>query len=129
MHVVVGIIRNTKGDILISERPKHKYKGGLWEFPGGKVEATENAFQALQRELKEELNIQVISAESWLKFQHDYSDRVVLLDTWHVTAFSGIPKGAEGQLIRWVSVNDLHEFPFPEGNHMILQAISNKRFL
>ena len=128
MHVAVGIIRNAFGELLISQRPKDKYKGGLWEFPGGKIEASENAFQALQRELKEELNICVLSAESWLQFQYDYTDRVVLLDTWNVTEFSGIPQGAEGQLIRWVSSKDLHQFQFPEGNHFILEklaAISN----
>ena len=124
MHVVVGIIRNSLGEILIAERPKNKYKGGLWEFPGGKVEATESAFQALQRELKEELNIHVMAAESWLQFQHDYSDRIVYLDVWQVTEFSGTPQSAEGQLIRWVSVNDLHQFQFPEGNHLILQSMS-----
>jgi len=123
MHVAVGILRNIHGEILIAQRPKNKYKGGLWEFPGGKVEPGESAFQALQRELAEELNIDVISADSWLTFQHDYSDRVVLLDTWHVTAFSGTPEGAEGQLIRWVFPRDFEQFTFPEGNHFILEKL------
>ncbi|HSW68813.1 MAG TPA: 8-oxo-dGTP diphosphatase MutT [Gammaproteobacteria bacterium] len=123
MHVVVGIIRNALDEILIAQRPKHKYKGGLWEFPGGKVEANENVFEALQRELKEELNIDVLTAESWLQFQYDYSDRIVLLDTWKVLAFSGIPQGIEGQAIRWVSSNELSHFQFPEGNHFILEKL------
>lgn len=123
MHVAVGIIRNTLGEILIAQRPKHTYKGGLWEFPGGKVETNETVFQALQRELKEELNIEVITAESWLQSQHDYSDRVVLLDVWSVTTFSGTPQGAEGQLIRWVSHRELQQFQFPEGNHFILKSL------
>lgn len=125
MHVVVGIIQNAIGEILIAERPNHKYKGGLWEFPGGKVENNELAFDALQRELKEELNIHVISAVRWLEHQHDYSDRIVLLDTWTITAFSGTPEGAEGQLIRWVSPKDLQQFQFPEGNHFILEKLNN----
>jgi len=123
MHVAVGIIRNPLGEILIAERPLGKYKAGLWEFPGGKVEGSETAFQALQRELMEELGIQVISAERWLQFQHDYSDRVVLLDTWNITAFSGVPQGAEGQSIRWVSPNELYQFQFPEGNRFILDSL------
>lgn len=123
MHVAVGVIRNSLGEILIAQRPKNKYKGGLWEFPGGKVEQNETVFQALQRELKEELAIEVISAESWLQFQHDYSDRIVLLDTWNVTAFSGEPRGVEGQLIRWVLPEDFHQFEFPEGNKFILEQL------
>lgn len=123
MHVAVGVIRNSLGEILIAQRPKNKYKGGLWEFPGGKVEQNETVFQALQRELKEELAIEVISAESWLQFQHDYSDRIVLLDTWNVTAFSGEPRGVEGQLIRWVLPKDFHQFEFPEGNKFILAQL------
>jgi 8-oxo-dGTP diphosphatase len=124
MHVAVGIIRNDSGEILIARRPEGKYKAGLWEFPGGKVEEIENAFEALQRELLEELNINVISAESFIQFQHDYIDRIVLLDVWTVTEFSGVPKGAEGQLIRWVSPTDLHQFEFPDGNRFILECIS-----
>ncbi len=120
MHVAVGIIRNTLGEILIAQRPKNTYKGGLWEFPGGKIEASETVFQALQRELKEELNIDVTQAESWLQWEHDYSDRIVLLDVWNVTEFLGTPQGAEGQLIRWVSRQALNQFQFPEGNHFIL---------
>jgi|SRR6185312_9225569 len=123
MHVAVGIIRNAAGDILIAQRPKNTYKGGLWEFPGGKVEAKETVFQALQRELKEELDIEVVTAKPWLQSQHDYSDRVVLLDVWTVTQFSGTPQGAEGQLIRWVSHQELNQFQFPEGNHFILMKL------
>jgi len=123
MHVAVGIIRNSAGKILIAQRPKNKYKGGLWEFPGGKVEAQENVFQALQRELKEELNIDVVAAEQWLQFQYDYSDRIVLLDTWKITEFFGVPQGAEGQLIRWVFSKDLPQFQFPEGNRFILERL------
>lgn len=123
MHVAVGIIRNDVGDILIARRPDHKYKGGLWEFPGGKVEATESVFQTLQRELKEELSIHVVSARPWLQFDYDYSDRVVFLDTWNITEFSGTPIGAEGQSIRWVAPNDLHQFEFPAGNHFILKKL------
>ena len=87
MPVVVGIIRNPLGEILIAKRPEHKYKGGLWEFPGGKIEPSETPLDALKRELREELNIEVIKAESWLQCEYDYSDRFVLLHIWNVTQF------------------------------------------
>jgi 8-oxo-dGTP diphosphatase len=124
MHVAVGIVQNTAGEILIAERPKQKYKGGLWEFPGGKVEPGENVFQALQRELKEELGINVVTAESWLQFQHDYIDRQVLLDVWRVTSFLGEPSGMEGQAVRWILPSQFAEYEFPEGNRFILSKIT-----
>lgn len=123
MDVAVGIIRNAFGDILIAKRPEHKYKGGLWEFPGGKIESHETVFAALQRELEEELGITVLSAEPWLKFQHDYTDRIVLLNVWNVTNFTGEPAGREGQAIQWISPHDLHQFEFPAGNKVILENI------
>lgn len=123
MHVAVGILRNDAGELLIAQRPAHKYKGGLWEFPGGKVEPNETVFQALQRELKEELGIEVSNAESWFQFEHDYSDRIVLLDVWIVKKYSGEPHGMEGQPVLWVSPKNLQQFEFPEGNAVILQKL------
>src|SRR5207249_3488556 len=110
-------------EVLIAQRPRNKYKGGLWEFPGGKVESLETVFQALQRELEEELGITVKTAEPWLQFQHDYIDRIVLLDVWSVIHFSGEPHGKEGQSIRWVNRQALHQFEFPEGNRIILEKL------
>ncbi len=123
MHVAVGIIRQPTGEILIAKRPMDKYKGGLWEFPGGKVEADETVLQALTRELKEELGIEVLLAESWLQFEYDYKDRIVLLDTWIVTSYSGEPQGAEGQAIRWVLPHELSQYEFPAGNNVILAKL------
>jgi 8-oxo-dGTP diphosphatase len=123
MHVVVGVIFNEQGEVLIAQRPANKYKPGLWEFPGGKVESKEDAFSALKRELQEEIAIQVISAEPWIQFHYDYGDRQVFLDTWRVTQFIGEPEGAEGQPIRWVTVNCLKDYEFPAGNQKILEQL------
>src|SRR5579872_4050484 len=109
MHVAVGVIFNPQREVLIAKRPAHKYKGGLWEFPGGKVEAGEAVFAALQRELHEEIGIEIIHAHPWLQVEHDYQDRKVLLDTWIVTQFSGEPASQEGQVILWVNPNDLNQ--------------------
>ena len=126
MHVAVGIIHNAYGEILIAQRMQGKYKPGLWEFPGGKIENDESIFQALQRELQEELAIRVIAAEPWLQIQHDYSDRIVLLEVWQVTKFTGTALGAEGQPIRWVSHQQLSQYEFPAGNQAILQKLTGK---
>ena len=105
MQVVVGIIINSQQEIFIAKRPPDKYKGGLWEFPGGKVEAHETVLQALQRELKEEIDINVLAAEPWLITHYDYGDRFVVLNVWLVTQFAGQPSSKENQEISWVSKN------------------------
>jgi 8-oxo-dGTP diphosphatase len=123
MQVVVGIIINVEQEILIAQRPFDKYKGGLWEFPGGKVEANESQLEALQRELLEEIGVIVQAAEPWLTIQHDYGDRVVQLNTWLVTEFSGQPQGREGQAICWISKDKFSEFEFPAGNQHIIEQL------
>lgn len=123
MHVAVGIIINPQGEVLIAKRPAHKYKGGLWEFPGGKLEPGETVFKALERELKEEIGIQIIAAAPWLQITHDYKDRNVLLDTWLITHYSGEPQGQEGQDIRWVKPALLNQFEFPDGNRAIIEKL------
>lgn len=124
MQVIVGIIINSQQEILIAKRPSDKYKGGLWEFPGGKVEKGETLLQALRRELKEEIGIDVLAATSWLIIQHDYGDRFVILNIWLINDFLGEPHGKEGQQISWVSKNALSQFEFPEGNKKILEEIT-----
>lgn len=124
IHVVVGIVINPQGKILISERPAHQYCGGLWEFPGGKVEGSESRFDALYREFREELGIQIISADAWFECQHEYEDRTVLLDVWRVSQFTGEPRGVEGQTISWVLPEELYLFKFPAGNGEILKRLS-----
>lgn len=123
MQVVIGIVFNANGAILIAKRPPNKYKPGLWEFPGGKIEEGESSFAALQREFAEEVGVHIISAESWMKVEYDYGDRVVLLDTWKITHFSGKPYGRENQEVLWVMPNQLSEFEFPPGNKLIIEKL------
>lgn len=122
VHVAVAIIcRNQK--ILISHRLQHLDQGGLWEFPGGKVEVNENSEQALFRELQEELNIQVEAAKALFCIKHHYSDKQVRLHIWKVTAFSGKARGMEGQQIRWVNRDELNNFEFPAANLGVLDYL------
>jgi 8-oxo-dGTP diphosphatase len=122
LHVAVGVIKNPSGDILISQRVAKVHQGGLWEFPGGKVEAGESVRQALTRELQEELAIQVQQAEPLIKIHHHYPDISVLLDVWLVEQFSGMAHGHEGQAIRWVPANELANYAFPAANLPIIHA-------
>ncbi|WP_276613230.1 8-oxo-dGTP diphosphatase MutT [Nitrincola schmidtii] len=123
LHVAAAVIYNPAGNILIARRPEHKHKGGLWEFPGGKVEANETASDALARELYEELGIINITSKPLIQITHHYPERSVLLDVYSVTAFSGEALGCEGQPIQWVKPEALLDFPFPEANLPIIEAV------
>ena len=121
IHVVAAVIERNK-KILIAKRPKHLHQGGLWEFPGGKVEANELPLQALKRELFEELDIHISTAQPLIKTDHDYSDKSICLDVWRVSNFSGVAVGKEEQDVLWVSANDLNKFDFPAANKAIVTA-------
>ncbi len=122
VHVAAAVICNDQGQVLIAKRPLDKHQGGLWEFPGGKVEADEDVLAALTRELHEELGIDVEQARPLIRVRHHYSDKSVLLGVWRVDGFSGEAHGREGQPIEWCAVDALSEREFPEANLPIIAA-------
>ncbi|CAM5414480.1 8-oxo-dGTP diphosphatase OS=Stutzerimonas stutzeri OX=316 GN=CXK95_11360 PE=3 SV=1 [Stutzerimonas stutzeri] len=122
IHVAAAVIRSADHRVLIAKRPLEKHQGGLWEFPGGKVEAGETVEAALARELQEELGIEVTTARPLIQVRHDYPDKQVLLDVWEVLAFAGEPHGAEGQPLAWVDPAALPEYAFPAANQPIIAA-------
>ncbi len=123
VHVAVAVICNDQGQVLIAKRPLDKHQGGLWEFPGGKVEAGEDVLAALTRELYEELGIGVEQARPLIRVRHCYPDKAVLLDVWRLDGFSGEPHGCEGQLVEWCMVDDLQKRDFPKANRPIIAAV------
>lgn len=122
-HVAVGVIVNRQRQILIALRPDDAHQGGLWEFPGGKVEPGESLQEALSRELFEELGLTVDFCRPLIEIHHQYSDKAVLLDVCLVEQFSGVPFGKEGQPIRWVSADALSDYAFPQANQQIIVAV------
>lgn len=124
LHVAVGVIVNADGKILIAKRPLSTHQGGLWEFPGGKVDAGETIDQALARELREELAIDVLTSQPLIQIRHHYPDKSVLLDVYKITQFLGTPVGNEGQPIQWVDAKELSNFEFPAANRPIISAIN-----
>jgi len=125
VHVAVGVIKNSRGEILIAKRAADAHQGGLWEFPGGKVEQGETVLDALKREFKEEVNITIESAEPLMKIEHNYGDKIVLLDIWRCEHFLGEAKGLEGQVVRWVSIAELSDYQFPEANQAIIKTLQS----
>ena len=107
IHVVAGILQDESGNVLISERTGDSPFAGLWEFPGGKIEPGESLDAALRRELAEELGVSVERWSHLLQLVHRYEDRCVELDFFRVSAWSGTPRGIEGQAVRWLHAGDL----------------------
>jgi 8-oxo-dGTP diphosphatase len=107
LPVVAGLVLDAGGSLLIAQRPPGGWQPGKWEFPGGKIEPGESELQALQRELAEELGLQVTAARKLFFFEHQYTDRRVKIALWLVTDYAGEPRGLEGQALRWVMPSEL----------------------
>ncbi|MDO8861406.1 8-oxo-dGTP diphosphatase MutT [Haliea sp. E1-2-M8] len=123
VHVAVGVVVDEQQNILISQRAFDAHQGGLWEFPGGKVEAGEPVTRALARELREELGIGFSESRPLLIVPFDYGDKAVLLDVHLVTGLRGKARGLEGQPLAWVSAEDLARYEFPAANVPIVEAL------
>ena len=121
--VAVGILIDDAGRVLVTRRAPDAHQGGLWEFPGGKVEADETLLEALTRELREELGVSVEAAEALMVLEHDYGDKQVRLDVHRVTRWSGEPRGLEGQPLAWQRPEKLQNWTFPAANRPILERL------
>ena len=123
IHVAAGVLRNGAGEVLLAERLEAGPFQGLWEFPGGKIADGESAAHALQRELLEELGIEVTASAPFLKLCHAYDDRTVDLEFFLVDDWHGEPAGLEGQRLRWVSVSDLDAAELLPADAPLLEAL------
>lgn len=123
IHVAAAAIINDEGEVLVSQRKQGTHLGGYWEFPGGKVEQGEAVEPALVRELKEELDIVPLSSRPLIRTRHRYAEKSVLLEVWKVEAYSGQPRGVEGQNIAWRCVSELDPNEFPPADIPIINAL------
>jgi len=116
-QVVAGVLCR-RGRVLLAQRREGKPLAGLWEFPGGKVETGETPEAALIRELSEELNIIAteIAPLSFVPQAHDS----VSIRFWRCLAWEGDPSGAEGQVVRWVRVDDLERYAMPPADEEMI---------
>ena len=124
VHVVIGIIQNSKQQILLSRRKLESHLGGLLEFPGGKVEKNESPVDALRRELFEELKIEISDISQLIQVPYCYTDRKVLLDAYLINKYTGGIIANEVQDIQWEFIHSLDEEQFPAANHGVLKALT-----
>ena len=122
VHVAAGIIVRDQ-QVFISKRSSEQHQGNKWEFPGGKVESGESVLEALTRELKEEVNLDVLNAQAFHQLEFDYGDKVVQLDFYLVDKFAGEGKGLEGQQTVWANIHDLADYKFPAANQVIVEML------
>ncbi len=123
LHVAVGIIRDSRGRYLVSQRPDGGWHPGKWEFPGGKVEAGETVLATLKRELAEELAIDVMKATPLTRLHFDYPQRRVYLDVWMVDSYEGQVISNEEQCLCWVELNQFKKLDLLEANSAILELL------
>jgi 8-oxo-dGTP diphosphatase len=123
--VVAAALIDKDGRILLAQRPPNKSMAGLWEFPGGKVEDGENPEDALIRELNEELGIDTWgSCLAPLSFaSHSYEDFHLLMPLFACRKWIGTPMAMEGQVLKWVSKNDLKNYAMPPADIPLIAAI------
>lgn len=121
-EIAVGVVEED-GEILISRRPEDAMLGGLWEFPGGKREDRESMPEALKRELKEELGVEVSVGEKIETVPHQYSHLSINLHAYWCSIESGTPRSREGQKWTWVRPGNLSDYAFPKANKTILELV------
>ncbi len=122
IEVVAALI--WEGDrFLIGQRPEHKARGLLWEFAGGKTEPGESKEQALIRECREELDVEIQVGDVFLEVTHEYTDLTVHLTLFHASIVRGIPQKLEHQDLRWITPQEIENYAFCPADQVILDKL------
>ncbi|HEY6237476.1 MAG TPA: Nudix family hydrolase [Candidatus Elarobacter sp.] len=122
IHVVAGLLIEGSR-VCVTRRRSDVHQGGKWEFPGGKVEPEEAPLAGLQRELREELGVDVMEAQPFMQLRHAYRDLDVLLDIWRIVRYRGKPHGREAQEMRWEEIARLDAREFPDADRPALRRL------
>ena len=124
IDVAAAVVRQADGRVLFAERPAGKPWAGYWEFPGGKIEPGESPLAALQRELHEELGIELDAATPWITLVYAYPEKTVRLHFFRVSRWHGTPHGREGQRLSWEQPQAVTVNPLLPANETVLRALN-----
>jgi 8-oxo-dGTP diphosphatase len=124
IEVVAAVIERPDGSFLLAQRPAGKVYAGWWEFPGGKVESGEPPGRALERELHEELGIEVVKAYPWISRVHVYEHGTVMLNFFRVVSWRGEPHPRESQAFAWQRLGETSVAPMLPANGPVLASLA-----
>jgi mutator protein MutT len=121
------VIYNDQGQILIDRRLPDGFLGGFWEFPGGKIEPGETVEQCIEREIKEELGIDIQVKEHLITVNHDYSNLRITLTVHACYHLEGEPQTIECAEIKWVTLQEIDQYSFPQANSTIIDYLKKQQ--
>lgn len=126
VQVAVAVIEREDGRLFVQRRPPSGLLGGLWEFPGGKIEAGETPDEACAREVREELGVEVHPLREITVIRHAYSHFRIVMSAWSCRLESGVPETVNGEPCRWVSPSELAEYAFPRANRRLIDLLAQE---
>ena len=124
--VVVAAIIRDGNRVLLTRRRQDAHLGGLWEFPGGKVEEGESLEEALVREIFEELGMTIRPGKLYFEKEHVYPDRTVHLHFFECRIVEGAPQARDVADFRWTPPEDLDRFEFPDANRPLIRKLRSE---
>jgi 8-oxo-dGTP diphosphatase len=125
-HVAAGILLDSAGRVLVTERIGDHSFAGLWEFPGGKIEDGEESVSALNRELGEELGIEIVDQSLFMSLDHEYADRSVSIDFYLIENWRNTPEGRDGQALMWILPEELAEDLLLPADAPVIEALRQR---
>ncbi len=126
LHVVAAVLQDAER-YFVHRRQPGKHMAGYWEFPGGKLESGETPWQALVRELHEELGVSAHEGRPLVRLSHSYPEHTVELDVWLVTAWQGSLTAREQQLVSWSTLEELARMPLLPADVPVLKVLAEAR--
>ena len=127
-QVAAGLIWR-EGKLLITRRPPGSHLAGFWEFPGGKQEGDESLESCLEREIKEELGVEISVGKPFRTVQYEYETKNITLHVFHCKNLKGLPKALEGQETRWIRPKDFPQYNFPPPDLEIIKALNRTEYI
>ena len=124
LSIAIGILRNTKNEVLLSKRMKGKNLKGYWEFPGGKIKSNETPEEALFREFQEELGVEIGRSKQMESIGYQYDHYDVLLMPFNIIDYIGHPTGLEGQDLIWCATDQLKEIEILPADQSLVEKLA-----